>query len=89
MKGVELEKKQTAPDWEIELWSCLDHSNGNSCPLYDQCNIRQSKCWCPAEHLKEIRQFTGCEYQDIDIRKTELCMLYGKIFQLIDKLAQK
>ena len=81
--------RRKAPEWECELWSYLSECDGTSCPLCGQCQIRLKGGWCISDHKEHLErlldstQFDPHNYDFVDHATP------GRIFQLIEKLAQK
>lgn len=77
------------PSWESELWSYLGDSDGEHCPLYHSCRIRQRGDWCLDEDrsaidwLVDYRVISGTSF---DFIESGTC--YGEL-KTIEMLAQK
>lgn len=76
--------------WEYDLWDCISKGDGSTCPVYDCCEVRLKNGWCLSdnkEHLKRVLSAT------FDIHNYEFMEHVtpggGKIFRLIEKLANK
>jgi len=77
------------PKWESELWSYVSSGNGEHCPLYTHCDIRQRGGWCPddnREYLNLLLDNDGFNFNNCDSIKWGTC---GRVFQLVERLAQK
>jgi len=78
------------PKWEIELWSYVCSGDGVICPIYFHCEKRLSGGWCPSDNVDCIarlideRRFDAGKYDFVE--KSGKC---GRIFQLVERLAQK
>jgi hypothetical protein len=88
---------ERADNWEYELWSLISSGDGDHCPLYDGCEIRLQSGQClvdSSNYLYDINKLIDNDELDLSnssLNKLELitCARAGKIFQLVDKLAQK
>ena len=88
------------PKWETELWSYISNSDGTHCPLYDSCQLRLRGCPCFDDNGPLIRRFHevkrcypkdyyGILTNDADFVNLSDQWTLGKIFRLVEKLAQK
>jgi len=80
------------PKWEAELWSYVGSGDGEHCPLYDRCRIRQECSWCPDEHKERINQFleeTEINIHSCDFIGTAEGKGVGRLFLLVELLAQR
>jgi len=84
------------PEWESELWSYVSMGDGETCPLYSQCEGRQQCHWCPSDNKKEVEKInrfidddefmpSSRESSKFDFIKD---VRIGRIFTLVRKLAK-
>ncbi|MFB0557171.1 MAG: hypothetical protein ACETVW_04885, partial [Dehalococcoidia bacterium] len=82
--------------WESELWSYISNSDGEHCPLYNDCEFRlQSQCLDDnKEYFQRIS--TSLDNEELILSGSELgklefirCAKVSRIFQLVEKLAHK
>ncbi len=78
--------------WENELWHYLETGNGDTCPLYDSCDLRKNGHWCMIDH----REFIGdmsylINSHEIDPVRGEVLrkIRHGRIFNLVEMLANR
>ena len=78
--------------WENELWHYLETGNGETCPLYDVCDMRKDGHWCIIDH----REFIGdlsylINSHEIDPSRGEILRTIkpGRIFNLVEMLANR
>jgi len=83
MTGVKI------PRWEAELWSYISSGDGVNCPLSNDCQIRQRGGWCVSDHSSDILQLLDASKFDVGRHDFIECATLGRIFQLIEKLAQR
>ncbi len=87
--GIKDTKIVRIPSWESKLWSYVGSSDGEHCPLYDNCTSRLEGNLCPcdyvgyAEELLATKQFDPADYDFIGNIKFDI------FFKLIEKLANK
>ena len=89
--------REKIPRWESELWSYISRGDGEHCPLHDECQVRLqgSKCLDDSKiYLGEISALMDDDeftLSDPESGKLEFirCAKVGKIFRLVEKLAQK
>jgi len=75
------------PKRESELWSYLSSSNGQHCPMYDHCRVRQRGDWCPDDnrkHLSQLDDSNQFNLSDYDFIKCGVC---SRIFKAVEALA--
>jgi len=84
--------KENIAAWEKELWHYLDTGNGDTCPLYDSCDIRKNGHWCIIDH----KEFMGDMSYLINSHGIDPCrgqilrmLKHGRIFNLIELLAKR
>lgn len=84
-------RKNITP-WENELWHYLNTGNGDTCPLYDSCDMRKNGHWCIIDH----REFIGdmsylINSHEIDPVRGEVLrkLKHGRIFNLVEMLAHR
>lgn len=95
--GGEKDMAEKIPRWESELWSYLSSGDGEHCPLYDDCQIRRQGGQCLDDNKKYFHNISTLMDNDefilsgSDLDKLEFikCAEAGRIFQLVEKLAQK
>lgn len=87
---------ERVPKWEAELWSYISNSDGEHCPLYNDCQFRlQSQCLDDnKEYFRRINKFLDNEEFIPSVSgpvKLEFirCAKVSRIFQLVGKLAHK
>jgi len=82
------------PSWESELWSYMSTGDGEHCPIYDHCRVRQRGGWCLSdkkEGLDIMSRFidddgfalNSHESISFDFR----CAMAGRLFRLAGMLA--
>lgn len=84
-------------DWENELWSYLNNSDGIHCPVYESCKLRLSGGECLSEHeehyhkinLSFDRDYIKSNWVKVDRREVEDCPSKSRIFNLVGMLATK
>lgn len=75
--------------WESELWSYVSNGDGERCPLYSHCQVRQRGSWCPDDDREQFIRLLDNErfnFSNYDFIK---CKAYGRVFELVEMLAQK
>jgi hypothetical protein len=90
------------PDWENELWSYISSGDGDNCPIYDMCEIRQETGWCFSDTTKNFSGLYGNHAVSSDSDEDELDTFLnlfdqyfpkewkpGRLFQLVETLANK
>jgi len=77
---------------EKELWHYLGTGNGDTCPLYDSCDIRNNGHWCINDH----KEFMGdmsylINSHEIDPYRGNILgrLRHGRIFNLVESLAAR
>ena len=78
--------------WEDELWHYLKIGNGDTCPLYDSCDLRKSGYWCVNDHKEYIGDMSYLiNSHEIDPRRGEILRMirHGRIFKLVELLATR
>ena len=78
--------------WENELWYYLSTGDGNSCPMYDRCDLRREGHWCIVDHKEYMGDMGYLINSDvIDAQRGEVLRFLrpGRIFTLVEMLAQK
>ena len=48
------------PKWESELWSCVSSGDGEHCPLYSHCPVKQRGEWCIDDSIERIKRLADC-----------------------------
>jgi Zn-dependent peptidase ImmA (M78 family) len=84
--------RENISSWEKELWHYLDAGNGDTCPLYDSCDIRKNGHWCITDHKEYIGDMSYLinSHQIDPCRGNILRMIrHGKIFNLVESLAKR
>jgi len=78
--------------WERELWHDIDAGDGDTCPLYDSCEIRRNGHWCIVDH-KEFMGDMSYLINSNEIDPSRGCVLrmlkHGRIFNLVESLANR
>jgi len=89
--------RQEKGDWESELWSLIDNSDGINCPLEKSCRYQNNSNIC----LNKNKHYTDALHKFLDsdfliapppfknFPQFPQCMVNSKIFSLIEKLAKK
>lgn len=77
-------------NWESELWTRLSEGDGQHCPLYTDCELRQTGTWCVSDNLAEftklinLKRFSRLNFLLSKVKGGNDC----RIFQLIEMLAE-
>jgi len=77
------------PKWESELWSYMSSGDGEHCPLYNRCHIRQRGGWCFDDNRKHLQKLADCKrfyFSSYDFVKCGTC---NGIFRMVEMLAKK
>jgi Zn-dependent peptidase ImmA (M78 family) len=77
---------------ETELWNYLKKGDGDSCPLYDSCELRKSGYWCIIDHQDVVGDMSYLiNSQIVDPNRGQILktIRQGKIFRLVEWLANK
>ncbi|MFB0556721.1 MAG: ImmA/IrrE family metallo-endopeptidase [Dehalococcoidia bacterium] len=89
-------RQEKVAKWESELWSYISNSDGEHCPLYNDCQFRlQSQCLDDSkEYFQRINAFLDNEELTLSGSKPGKlefirCAKVSRIFQLVGKLANK
>ena len=84
--------RENIASWEKELWHYLDTGNGDTCPLYDSCDIRKNGHWCITDH----KEYIGDMSYLINSRQIDPCrgnilrmIRHCRIFNLVESLAKR
>lgn len=83
-------------DWENELWSLINSSDGTNCPLYKSCEYRKHNKDCLSRntaYTNAIHKFLDEDSLNFPLSYKEcpsapMCVVYSQIFKLVKKLAQ-
>lgn len=97
MSDVELKNiKRRNGDWENELWSLINNSDGINCPLYESCKYRENGNHCLSKDLEYVDVMH--KFLDSDslilppslktLPETPSCIANSRIFKLIIQLAR-
>jgi len=77
------------PRWESELWSYVSSGDGEHCPFYDDCHIRQAGQWCPDDNKERLAQLVDeTQFKPSKCNSIE-CGTCGGIFGMVEMLAQR
>jgi len=76
------------PKWEAELWSYVSSGDGQHCPLYMRCRIRQKGGWCADDNSENLNWFDGERFYFSSFDFIESGTCYGE-FKLLEMLARK
>ncbi len=84
-------------DWESELWSYITLGDGIICPLSNSCKLDKKEVRCfneTKEYNKKLYRFVDSDELDYSIldsseQRFPKCIIRGKIFNLVAKLAFK
>ena len=82
-------KTEKTPKWESELWSYVSQGDGEHCPLYSHCHIKQRGGWCLDDNRKHIQQLADCERFRITDYNFVECVQFGRVFKVTERLAQE
>ena len=77
------------PRWEAELWSFISSGDGEHCPFYNHCHIRQGGDWCPDDNRERLNQLLDFEQFHLINYNSIKCGACGGIFKMVEMLAQK
>jgi predicted transcriptional regulator len=77
------------PEWESELWAYLSNGDGETCPLYETCPLRQQGQWCVSDNKELLNPSHGSGGFDTSIYNFVEHVTPGRIFELVEKLAQR
>jgi len=78
--------------WENELWHYINAGDGDNCPIYEHCDLRQGGHWCINDHRESMGYMDYLINSDlIDSHRGEVLRLLkpGRIFTLVEMLARK
>ncbi|MBA7714200.1 hypothetical protein ES703_123217 [subsurface metagenome] len=91
MSVVEVEDMtgRKIPKWESELWSYISQGDGEHCPLYSHCHIRQGGGWCFDDNRKNIAKLADCKRFDLSSYDFVKCGTCSGIFKLVEKMAKR
>jgi len=81
-------RARKVPRWESELWSYISKGDGETCPLYSQCQVRQRSGYCPVDDKERIDKVIDCKRFRISDYNFIECWEFCEIFKLVEMLAQ-
>ena len=84
--------RENAVTWENELWHYISAGDGDTCPIYDHCDLRRGGHWCIMDHREYMGDLGYLINNDIiDSQRGEVLRFIrpGRIFILVEMLAQK
>lgn len=77
---------------EAELWDYLRIGDGDTCPLYGQCELRENGHWCIIDHGDLVGDMSYLiNSQKVDPNRGEIIKTIrpGRIFKLVESLAER
>ena len=80
---------EKVPRWESELWSYVSSGDGERCPFYDDCHIRQTGQWCPDDNKERLAQLENETQFELSKYNSIECGTCGGIFRLVEMLSQR
>jgi len=84
--------RESIVSWENELWHYMNAGDGDKCPIYEHCDLRQRGHWCIIDHKEYMGYMDYLINSDlIDSQRGEVLRLLEpcRIFTLVKILAQK
>jgi len=76
------------PRGESELWSYISQGDGEHCPFYSDCHIRQKGGWCPDENRERLDQLEDSKQFDLKDYDFVECGACEGVFKIVEELAQ-
>jgi Zn-dependent peptidase ImmA (M78 family) len=84
--------RENIANWESELWNYLRIGDGDRCPLYNCCDIKNNGHWCIIDHEEFIGDMSYLiNSHEIDPHRGEILRMikHCRIFKLVELLANK